>query len=104
MEGDLQLYIAACLALILLIAAIAYFRLASVLSKTNQVLEIWETLVETPILGAHVGRIFTFLLKIRNPYTRSISIISGKTHLNRLPDYIFGSGTMSRDIETTTGV
>jgi len=74
MKGDLQLFIASCLGLTLVIAGIAYFRLAAVLARTNQVLDIWEKVAETPIIGAHVGRIFTFLLKIRNPFTRSISI------------------------------
>ena len=82
--------------LVTLLAAlvIAYYRLSYVLSQTDQVLSVWEYIVETPILCNHVSRIFTMLMKIRNPYSRSIGLcclysISGRGIANyRLPDNV----------------
>jgi hypothetical protein len=61
-----------CLCAIVVIGILAYTRLSAVLANTNQVLVVWEKVAETPILGAYVGQLCTYLLKIRNPYTRSI--------------------------------
>ena len=62
---------------IVVVAAIstAYFRLSRALAKTNQVLALWEDIAELPFLGAHVGRIFTLFMRIRNPYSRSIGML-----------------------------
>jgi Domain of unknown function (DUF4442) len=49
-----------------------YFHISSILSKTDNPLEVWEKLAETPFLNAHVGRIFTYLVKVRNPFSKSI--------------------------------
>jgi hypothetical protein len=73
MQLDKHVALLGFLSAIILILAVAYFRLASALAKTDQVLIVWERIAETPFLGGFVGRIFTNFLKIRNPYTRSIS-------------------------------
>lgn len=107
MDGDLQIFVASCLGLTIAIVVIGYFRLASALAKTDQVLEVWEKLVETPIVSAHVGRIFTYLLKIRNPYTQSISILrrrSAYSNFLRLQNHVVGSRTLSRNIESTSQI
>ena len=105
MDGDLQIFVACCLGLTIAIVVVGYFRLASALAKTDQVLEVWEKLMETPIASAHVGRIFTYLLKVRNPYTRSISISrrrSASSNFRRLQGHVIGSRTLSRNIESAS--
>jgi acyl-coenzyme A thioesterase PaaI-like protein len=71
---NLQIAVLGGLATIVILFVIGYFRLSSALGKLDQVLPVWESIAETPILGNFVGRIFTMLLKIRNPYSRSIGI------------------------------
>jgi hypothetical protein len=73
MEIDGKFALLGFLTAVVLVLASAYFRLATALAKTDQVLVIWERIAETPLMGAFVDRIFTMFLKIRNPYTRSIS-------------------------------
>lgn len=83
MDIDIQLTLLGCLAAILIPLIIAYFRLSSALAQTDQVLPIWEYIAETPILCHFIGRIFTILLKIRIPYTRSIGTTSFESELIR---------------------
>ena len=61
-----------CLGVVLAIVYMLYLRLRAALSQTAQPLIVWEYLCETPLLRLFVSRIFTMLLKMRNPYTRSI--------------------------------
>lgn len=51
---------------------IAYYRLAKFLGKVDQILPLWEYITELPVLGLFVDRICTLLIKVINPYTRSI--------------------------------
>ena len=74
MHIDGQLVFLGALGTLLVFLTIGYFRLSSALSKTSQVLPVWEYLAGQPILCHFVGRIFTMFIKIRNPYARSIGI------------------------------
>ena len=64
MYGSIGLLVIGCL--------VGYYFLSRALAQTNQVLVVWEQVAETPILGNYVASIFTMLMKIRNPYSRSI--------------------------------
>jgi hypothetical protein len=72
MKVDIQISALGPLAIAIALLSLAYFRLSLALAKTDQALAVWEYIAETPILGNHVARIFTMLIKIRNPYSRSI--------------------------------
>ena len=72
MQINYQFAILGFFGLIIAFLAIGYFRLASAIAKTNQALMVWEYISETPIICNFVGRIFTWLIKIRIPYSRSI--------------------------------
>lgn len=74
MEVDRQRAFLLGFAIIIATLAIAYFRLSSVLSQTDQVLSVWEYIAETPVLCNHVGRIFTMFMKVRNPFSRAIGM------------------------------
>ena len=76
MQVIYQYAILGCLSTIVAILVIAYRRLSSLLATTDQVLPVWEYIAETPILRNYVGRIFTMLVKIRSPYSRSIGSLS----------------------------
>jgi len=58
--------------LLAIVCLVGYYFLSRALARTNQVLVVWQKIAETPVLGNHVGSIFTMLMKIRNPYSRSI--------------------------------
>ena len=93
MEIDWQGALLMGLATIIAALAIAYFRLKAVLSQTDQVLSVWEYIAETPILCNHVSRIFTMLIKVRNPFSRSIGLypfpnIQGGGANFRFPDHV----------------
>ena len=58
--------------LLAIVCLVGYYFLSRALARTNQVLVVWQKIAEMPVLGNHVGSIFTMLMKIRNPYSRSI--------------------------------
>jgi len=62
------------LALLLGFLVVGVYRLATGFAKADQVLPIWEYIAELPFFGSFVGRIFTMILQIMNPYSRSIGI------------------------------
>jgi hypothetical protein len=72
MYTEFQTWVLYGLTAIAILLVVAYYHLSSVLAKSNDVLAVWEKVAETPILGSFVGPIYTMLLKIRIPYTRSI--------------------------------
>ena len=81
------------LATIIASLAIVYFRLKAVLSQTDQVLSVWEYIAETRILCNHVSRIFTMLMKVRNPFSQSIGLYPFRTSKGaganfRFPDHV----------------
>ena len=82
MEIDVQFVFWGTFLATLVSLIVAYFRLSSVLAKTDQVLPMWEYIAETPILYRFVGRIFTILIKIRNPYSRSIGTQMRRIQIN----------------------
>jgi len=69
---DRRSAILGCLGVVVAILYMLYLRVRAALVQTQQPLLVWEYLCETPLLRLFVTRIFTMLLKIRNPYTRSI--------------------------------
>ena len=81
---------------------VGYYFLTRALSQTNQVLVVWEKIAETPLLGNYVGSIFTMLMKLRNPFSRSIRTLPylslGFAIANcsecRLSDHVVGSRPM----------
>jgi hypothetical protein len=92
--------------LLAIVCLVGYYFLSRALAKTNQVLVVWQKIAETPVLGNHVGSIFTMLMKIRNPYSRSIRTSPGPTFspflISRLPDYVVGSGAVSGIFKAST--
>src|SRR5579859_7059169 len=69
---DIQDIIWGLLGILAIACLVGYYFLSQQLTTTNQVLMVWEKIAETPLLGNHVGSIFTMLMKIRNPFSRSI--------------------------------
>jgi hypothetical protein len=67
-------YLKIAFLILVAIVVLLYLRLSSFVSKSDRVLEIWSQIEQTPFLGAFVGRIFTMMFKIRNPFSRSIGI------------------------------
>jgi hypothetical protein len=104
---DMQDMMFGAIGLLAIGCLVGYYFLSRALAQTDQVLVVWEKVAETPILGNYVGSIFTMLMKIRNPYSRSIRthpspLFPGGGRLvvdSRFPDYVAGSGTMSRNLE-----
>jgi hypothetical protein len=76
---DLWKLLLSFLALVIIPLIVGYYRLATALSKTDQLLPLWEYIAELPILGLFVGRIFTMLIKVINPYSRSIGFPPNST-------------------------
>lgn len=72
MQFNIPAAIPTCVVVVLIALSLAYLRLSAALAKADQILLIWEHIAEMPFIGAHVGRIFTMLLRVRNPYSRSI--------------------------------
>lgn len=69
---DIQDVVYGWIGLLVISCLVGYYFLSRALAQTNQVLAVWEKVAETPILGNYVASIFTMLMKIRNPYSRSI--------------------------------
>ena len=80
------------LALLILLLVVGYYRLVASLAKADQALPMWEYIAELPFLGSFVGYIFTMILQIMNPYSRSIGITRPTSWtpglIRRLPHYI----------------
>jgi hypothetical protein len=68
-------YLKVAFLILLAVAVIVYLRLRTLVSKIDRVLETWAKIEETSFVGSFVGPIFTMLLKMRNPYSRSIGFV-----------------------------
>jgi len=89
---DLAKVLWCILALVIVLLLAEVYRLATGLATADQVLPIWEYIAELPFFGSFVGRIFTMILQIMNPYSRSIGIARSAARtpglIRRLPHYI----------------
>jgi hypothetical protein len=72
MKVDLWTALWCLLALIAMGLFIGYHRLVESLGKADQILPLWEYIAELPVLGLFVDRLYTMLIKVTNPYSRSI--------------------------------
>ena len=68
-------YLKIAFLIVVALVVIVYLRLLSFVSNSDRVLEIWAQIEQTPFAGSFVGMIFTFMFKMRNPYSRSIGTI-----------------------------
>jgi acyl-coenzyme A thioesterase PaaI-like protein len=55
---------------------IGYRRLVKSLGKPDQILPLWEYIAELHVLGFFADRLYTMLIKVINPYSRSIGTLS----------------------------